>query len=100
LPYKPHCLIEQANGKDELGYDDGGEYNLSMDNSDAAQRKEAMEDQEELVEMIGQKLESMDLDGVWIMTQEATRRPTSNVLNIFGTTRRMQTVNMPKVEGH
>lgn len=71
-----------------------------MDTSDAAQRKEAMKEQDELMEMIGQKLESMDLDGVWILIQEATRRPTSNVLNIFGTTRRMQNVNMPKVEGH
>jgi hypothetical protein len=52
------------------------------------------------VEMIGQKLESMDLEGVWIMIQEATRWPTSNILNIFGTNRRMQNVNMSKVEGH
>ncbi len=71
-----------------------------MDTSDAAQRKEAMEEQEEIMEMIGQKLESMDLDGVWIMIQEATRRPNSSVLNIFETTRRMQNVNMPKIEGH
>ena len=86
-------------GKMDLGNDDGDENNLSVDISDAAQRKEAMEEQEELMEMIGQKLENMDLDGVWWM-QEATRRPTSNVLNIFGTTQRMRNMNMPKVEGY
>ena len=42
-----------------------------MDTSDAAQRKEAMKEQDELMEMIGQKLESMDLDGVWILIQES-----------------------------
>jgi hypothetical protein len=50
--------------------------------------------------MIGQKLERMNLDGVWVMIQEATRRPTSNILNIVGTNRRMPNVNMPKVEVH
>ncbi len=49
--------------------------------------------------MIGQKLESIVLEGVWIRIQEATRRPTSNVLNIFGTIRRMQRVNISKREG-
>jgi hypothetical protein len=51
-------------GKMDLGNDIGDEYDLSVDTSDSAQRKEAMAEQEEFIEMIGQKLESMDLDGV------------------------------------
>jgi hypothetical protein len=71
-------------GKVNLGNDDSKKYNLSVDTSDAAQRKETLEEQEELTEMIGQKLERADFDGVWIMIRGATRRPTSNVLNVLG----------------
>ena len=47
----------------DLGNDDDDEDNLSVDTSEAGQRKKANAEQKGLIKMIEQKLESMELDG-------------------------------------
>lgn len=56
------AALNKQMGKMDLGNDDD-EDNPNVDTSEAGQRKKVQAEQDGLIKMIEQKLESMDLDG-------------------------------------